>query len=524
MARTLTHRAVHRSRSRRAVKRQRPNVELAVKDFGPIAIGKVELRPLTVFAGPSNTGKSWLAILIYALWRALPIGPYRHFIFGIRNLISYSDFGKMMKKMGLAFFPENIESWHESLKNGSAICLTKEEQMFVGRLLSLFADRVRDEIQRCYGMTKSDKVIRWGARSSAKIDLRIGSLQHVIRVAKSVNNASSNVSLTINQSPTPALQNAMIAERLLSPDEFLKKENQRLPFSTNEEYVRYAIINNLEAYLDHLYKQGQIDDIHYLPADRGGIMHAHATVVSALIGSASDAGLREGPHLPTLSGVLGDFMRGLVQLVNVPNDDKGSVRNLEVGLTENVLSGTMKVDSSGIGYPRFLYQPKGRKKKLPLVNASSMVSELGPLVLFLQHYISPGDLLVLEEPEAHLHPELQSTLVVELVKLVKRGVRIILTTHSDWVLSELSNVVARSVVRQGNADDENEVTLDKKDVGVWRFSRTKGDGASGGSSIEEVEWDPNGAGYEAGFYDLLVKQNNDWADIMEQYDWSGEEE
>ena len=40
-----------------------------MKDFGPISKAKIDLRPLTVFVGPSNTGKSYLAILIYALHR-----------------------------------------------------------------------------------------------------------------------------------------------------------------------------------------------------------------------------------------------------------------------------------------------------------------------------------------------------------------------------------------------------------------------------------------------------------------------
>lgn len=43
------------------------SVELEVSDFGPIVNAKVELRPLTVFVGPSNTGKSYLAMLVYAL-------------------------------------------------------------------------------------------------------------------------------------------------------------------------------------------------------------------------------------------------------------------------------------------------------------------------------------------------------------------------------------------------------------------------------------------------------------------------
>ena len=48
-----------------------PDVRILVTDFGPIAEGMIDLRPLTVFVGPSNTGKTYFAILIYALDRAL---------------------------------------------------------------------------------------------------------------------------------------------------------------------------------------------------------------------------------------------------------------------------------------------------------------------------------------------------------------------------------------------------------------------------------------------------------------------
>ena len=44
-------------------------LELEVANFGPIVEAKIDLRPLTVFVGPSNTGKSYLATLIYALHR-----------------------------------------------------------------------------------------------------------------------------------------------------------------------------------------------------------------------------------------------------------------------------------------------------------------------------------------------------------------------------------------------------------------------------------------------------------------------
>ena len=46
-----------------------------VKDFGPIAKASVELKPLTVLLGPNNSGKSYLALAIYCLHRALYSEP-----------------------------------------------------------------------------------------------------------------------------------------------------------------------------------------------------------------------------------------------------------------------------------------------------------------------------------------------------------------------------------------------------------------------------------------------------------------
>lgn len=40
---------------------------LEVANFGPVSRAELELRPLTVFAGPSNSGKSCIAKLVYAL-------------------------------------------------------------------------------------------------------------------------------------------------------------------------------------------------------------------------------------------------------------------------------------------------------------------------------------------------------------------------------------------------------------------------------------------------------------------------
>ena len=45
---------------------------IEVENLGPIKRGKIELKPLTVFIGPNNTGKTYLAYLIAGItnkWR-----------------------------------------------------------------------------------------------------------------------------------------------------------------------------------------------------------------------------------------------------------------------------------------------------------------------------------------------------------------------------------------------------------------------------------------------------------------------
>ena len=42
---------------------EQPKVEIEVKNFGPIEQAKIDLRPLTVLVGPSNTGKTYLCTL-----------------------------------------------------------------------------------------------------------------------------------------------------------------------------------------------------------------------------------------------------------------------------------------------------------------------------------------------------------------------------------------------------------------------------------------------------------------------------
>lgn len=78
------------------------------------------------------------------------------------------------------------------------------------------------------------------------------------------------------------------------------------------------------------------------------------------------------------------------------------------------------------------------------------VSQVLP-VLVLCYYVPEGSILILEQPEAHLHPKVQSELADLLIEVVKeRQLQIILESHSEHLLIRLMRRIAEEEI---SADD-----------------------------------------------------------------------
>ena len=238
----------------------------------------------------------------------------------------------------------------------------------------------------------------------------------------------------------------------------------------------------------------------YLPADRTGVMNAHSVLVGALIESAATAGIRSPPRTPMLSGVLADFLEQLIE-IDAPSrrrDDHGA------RIEKAILRGTVEIEQAmATGYPRFTYRPAGweKKQRLPLMNASSMVSELAPVVLYLRHVVGTGNVLIVEEPESHLHPAMQVEFTRQLASLVRAGIRVIVTTHSEWLLDTLANIVRRSEISEDDGPK-----LRPHELGVWLFKDRRN-----GSVVSEIGFDGSGV-YPSGFDDVAAALHNEWAD------------
>lgn len=512
-------------------------LELDVSNFGPIAEARIDLRPLTVFVGPSNTGKSYLAILIYALHRFLGsgfsgLGLGRRFPFRTppfpSNLLD--DLTLTDGEVGtLLNWTRDISSkpWGRRASDPEKIAVPGE---IAARLRPLFermdgyAEQFDTEIRRCFGVDETRQLIRRPRKAGAQVTLR--------RPVDSGTGDSVPLEFTFaTRGAKPTFTSSIPVDApLYVPTDFepIIWSIQRMAESLSgredpdeAKALRQAMLLNLFDIV-LTYSVGEAyRPAYYLPADRTGVMHAHRVVVRSLIERATAAGLRPASPMPALSGVMADFLEQLISFDDAPRERRNRNQNLVRKLEEEVLTGSIRMERSEVEYPRFFYTPQGWKEDetLPLMNASSMVSELAPVVLYLRHVVIAGDLLIIEEPESHLHPAMQVAFIRNLAEAVRAGIRVIITTHSEWVLEEVANLVSLSRLprEKRKGFDNDRIFLPESDVGAWRFTTMK---RPKGSKVEEIRLDKESGTFPSGFSHVSEALYNKWAEITNRIEES----
>lgn len=497
-----------------------PNVRLEVQDFGPMAHANIQLRPLTVFVGPSNTGKTYLSLLIYALHHIfegfprvpLPSRRYMNFDMPLDDWRPVNISTEMLDKV------------FKRLTDGKQVRVSELPLDVQKELVSgmedpeLFGSDLLLELQRCFDIESESEIIRQSSSGEFRVSLNVGDPSE--ELWRFNMKSSTDQTLTSGhledillqregQSTAPQWQ-----ERQLQRLRQLGRKRQIHPLDWHECLM---FLNNLAGPSSRWAKA-----VFYLPAVRGGIMQSHRIIASALVGRSTRAGVERMPQIPTFSGSVADFMRQLILYDERRTASRRAaskrVAKLAKNLEEETLSGEILITRSTTGgYPEFVYRPQGTKQDIRLNRASSMVSELAPIVLFIRRMVKPGDTLIIEEPEAHLHPAAQTQMARTLAALVRAGVRVLVTTHSDWLLQEIANLVREGELRQAQEkDSESDASspwLDPQEVGVWLFKDSQ-DG--GGATVKEIPFDRVDGLEPEDYADVAETLYNDSAKLQNQ--------
>ena len=504
-------------------------LQLTVSNFGPIAKADIDLRPLTVFVGPSNTGKSYLAILIYALhrffgdatgsghFRLRPIPAILHKSIKEQQSLNDDNVRKLNDWLGEVF----AQAGAKNPSDGSPVQLPDFIVSMVRSLLSDssdFSKALVTEIGRNFGIENTARLIRHGNKDGAKIILRFKPFEYELALKRTKSEGTvipvSEETPLYMDAPTERMQHVLL--RILDTLNTLASGVD----DRGRQEIEYLIGDLTSSVLSDVVRPLS-NAAHYLPADRTGVMHAHSVVIASLIERVPHAHIQRDPPLPAFSGVLADFLKNLVGFSGLPKRRRDNNENLVASLEQEILKGEILHKDLETGYSIFSYRPHGWQGDLPLMNASSMVSELAPVVLYLRHIVQPGDVLIIEEPESHLHPKMQVEFIRQLAGVVRAGIRVMLTTHSEWVLDELANLVRLSELpkaqRKGVAGANFALTPDQ--LGVWLFEPKQ---RPKGSVVKEIPFDEDFGGFRSGFDDVAIGTYNDSAEISNRIERTSE--
>ena len=127
------------------------------------------------------------------------------------------------------------------------------------------------------------------------------------------------------------------------------------------------------------------------------------------------------------------------------------------------------------GYELFVRQYKDGPE-VGLTDVGFGVSQVLPLIT--QCYYAPeGSILILENPEAHLHPKVQSELADVFIDVVKnRNIQIILESHSEHLLLRLMRRIAEyGIEDEGISADQTAFHFCQINDGISRAEQLKVD-------------------------------------------------
>ncbi|MBK9265087.1 MAG: ATP-binding protein [Polyangiaceae bacterium] len=431
-----------------------PHWKLTVEGLGKIEHAEVDIRPLTLFVGPNNTGKSYVASLIWgvvAMQGELepPEGPELE---ACRAWVA-QHIVEGATPVQVAMHRADIELFERLFR----VMLEKNRAVLIQRIFKseqITARRIAWENEAC----PSEMAFAW---STDRDDPE----KHVLTLTDGPGTTSIK---------THPQTNDIRELRAAALDMLVRR-------------IVFYRLTRLFRRFDGPYSR--IDPV-YLLASRTGFMQLYKAVARRSLERWHQDDVDNRLELTAPSFHFIDMMAfGLRSRVG--RRDFGE----EADWLERALMGRVELVSGNSAVNEYWYYPAGISKPLPMNLSSTLVTELTPVIAVLR-YASSLPLFVYEEPEAHLHPELQRLVAQVIVRLVRKGLFVVVTTHSPDFCQQINNFIKlgslaadKRAEAQAKLGYGPQVYLEQDDVSGYEF---KSDDAGTRTSVVEMKKRPSG--------------------------------
>ncbi len=401
-----------------------------LRDFGPFRDASIDVRPLTILVGRNSVGKSMLLQLIWSLTTVMP------------------DLEKLVEQASRRGADEIAEKILEAVKEGSNVedYFRKLVKLYIEALPDSLASGFGEALRRVFG-TRLVEVVREGSENAvvgiktprAQIEFVVSGEEVRVSRHEPYSEFLSRIKVLVPQS---GRLRVMLGERI-------EYDNILASLGNLVE----ALVSTLVTYIFDAYGLFLAESVStLLPDSRAGVsrilLKPYTTTRLLRDISYADEHYRD------------------TYFMLIESLDKGDVdaRLLEPLLNE--LGCRMHVAWESGVYTMYIDTWSG--KRLTVARAPSGIRETLIVALALSSRSSPRFVFV-EEPEAHLHPRAQRVLVRLIAKAVNTlGKTVVLSTHSDYILYTVSNLIMLSSTQEAHklGFEEDEI-LNPKNVAVY---------------------------------------------------------
>jgi len=406
-------------------------MKITISNLGPIREkAEIDLKPLTVLIGPNNAGKTWLA---YTLGGILGIDGLSRYVRAYARGETREKYSLLEKAVDQLLEEGNavvdliqfVEANGEAYFNNVARYAKTWMRQFLGSEKAKF-----ENFKLSFNLTDTKQaLVERVLDISLEHSLAVGTGKHKPLFSALKEKGKREIYFyTSTEESTQGEKNTPL----------------KLPRRVIREFVLDRIFSSIH--------QALYSYIQFLPIERTFfVTFSPARIERRLIttNETSQEVLRSEQKTKALPGYIGRFLETLTflfetSLENRKQDAMGQsaiADYMERALTlQEILGGSVDFSTSDPDPQReILFTTADIALDMPAV--SSMVKELTPLVLYLRYAADPGELLIIDEPEMNLHPEAQVKIIEFLAMLVNTGLRVLITTHSPYIVDHLASLM-----------------------------------------------------------------------------------
>ncbi len=376
-------------------------MKVKVQNIGALDYAEFDLGDITIICGENNTGKTYATYATYGFldfWR--------------------SAFNIDLPEATLSTLREKgvIKLDLKNLMSDYNVHLTKASEEYTKYLPYVFAGNDALFSESRFSASLDSQPIQ---KSSAfSLDYKT-SEKAILHISKEQNSDELIVSLLI-ESASEVLPSQHLIKDAISRavKEIVYSEAIPMPYIASAERTGSAIF------------QRELDFTRNRIVSLLGNKHGKINPMDLLGNFKADY------PIPVRRNV--DFIRELPNIVSASSSISEKHPDIIDALSE-IIGGEFKVSKDG---GEIQYLPEASKRvKLSLVESSSCVRSLLDIVFYVKHLAKPGDLLMIDEPELNLHPNNQRRVARLFARLANVGVRVFITTHSDYIIKELNTLI-----------------------------------------------------------------------------------